>query len=102
MNGSQRLRMSADPAQRRNGFYIHLAVFVPVCAGLIAMNTIRQPDKLWSYWVFLGWGAGVGLHAFKVFSCSACSITKYPQRDVMPNEATPETRTEPNSSAGSE
>ena len=102
MNGSQRMRMSADPAQRRNGFYIHLAVFVSVCAGLIVMNTIRQPDKLWSYWVFLGWGAGVGLHAFKVFSCSACTITKNPKRNMLPNEAAPEARTGPNSSAGSE
>ena len=44
------------------GFLIHLGVYVPVVAGLIALNLTRNPDKLWSLWVAGGWGLGIALH----------------------------------------
>lgn len=48
------------------GFVIHLAVYVAVVAGLMALNFTRNPEKLWSVWVALGWGGGVVLHGLSV------------------------------------
>ncbi len=49
------------------GFFIHLGVYVVVNAGLAALNLINNPNHLWFYWVLLGWGAGILLHAFLAF-----------------------------------
>jgi len=49
------------------GFLIHLGVYVPVVAGLMAMNFSRHPEKPWSLWVAGGWGLGVALHASLVY-----------------------------------
>jgi hypothetical protein len=49
------------------GFFIHLAAYVLVVGGLIALNFTRNPDKLWSIWVACGWGLGVILHGAGVF-----------------------------------
>ena len=54
-------------AQIERGFFIHLGVYVPVVAGLIALNMTRHPERVWSWWVAGGWGAGVALHAILVY-----------------------------------
>ncbi len=53
---------------KQNGFWIHLTVFLVVNAGLITLNLVRSPDKLWFRWVLLGWGAGLLLNGFCAFS----------------------------------
>ena len=67
-------RTNHAPTTRRHrrkpkGFWIHLSVFVLVNAGLVTLNLVRSPEKLWSRWVLLGWGAGILLHGFLVFWC---------------------------------
>ena len=49
------------------GFYTHAAVFVGVNAILAAVDLTGSPEKLWFYWVLLGWGLGLALHAVQVF-----------------------------------
>jgi hypothetical protein len=47
----------------RNGFFIHLAVFVAVNALLVAINLMTSPEHLWFQWPLIGWGLGIFLHA---------------------------------------
>lgn len=52
---------------RLRGFYQHLLVFVVVNGGLVAINLLASPDRLWFYWPLLGWGVWLALHAFGTF-----------------------------------
>lgn len=60
----------AQSAETRvvRGFWIHLAAYVGVVAGLTVLNLIRRPDKLWVVWVAGGWGIGMAAHAAVFFS----------------------------------
>ena len=49
------------------GFYIHLAVYVLVNALLVTLDVSISPEHLWFQWPLLGWGLGLGLHAFLAF-----------------------------------
>ncbi len=60
--------MADTHVRKQNGFWIHLAVFLVVNAGLITLNLVRSPDKLWFHWVLIGWGAGLLLNGFCVFT----------------------------------
>ncbi len=61
--------MSHDEAevQAHRGFYIHLAIYLVINAGLITLNLVRNPEHLWFYWPLAGWGIGIALHAIAVF-----------------------------------
>ncbi len=99
MTDSQNRGMTTDQARKPKSFYIHLLVFVLVNAGLLAMNSIRQPDRMWSYWVLLGWGAGVLLHAAKVFSCGTCKNWWKRKNNTVVKDASPEANSQPQPSA---
>jgi hypothetical protein len=49
------------------GFYSHLAAYVAVNAGLVAINLLFTPGHLWFLWPLLGWGIGLLSHAAGVF-----------------------------------
>lgn len=53
---------------RLRGFYQHLLVFVVVNSGLVAINLLASPERLWFYWPLLGWGIWLALHAAATFS----------------------------------
>lgn len=99
MTDSRNRGLAVGKARTPKGFYIHLGVFVLVNAGLFTMNSIRQPDRMWSYWVLLGWGAGVLLHAAKVFSCGACKNREDRKNNTLVKDANPESNTRPQPSA---
>lgn len=67
MTETDRYQTVKKQVQKMKEFWIHLTVFVIVNAGLITLNLVKQPDKLWFHWVLMGWGAGVLLNAFQVF-----------------------------------
>lgn len=67
MTEAERYQLVRKQVQELKDFWIHLAMFVVVNAGIITLNLMMQPDKLWFYWVLAGWGAGLLLHAFHVF-----------------------------------
>ena len=46
---------------------IHFIIFLIVNAGLMTLNLMRSPDKLWFYWPLCGWGLGLLLHASIVY-----------------------------------
>jgi uncharacterized membrane protein YdbT with pleckstrin-like domain len=49
-------------------FYMHLLVFVAVNAGLLAINLMSSPGRLWFHWPLLGWAVWLALHAFATFT----------------------------------
>ncbi len=48
------------------GFYVHVIAFVVVNVALFTLN-VGVGGGWWFYWPLLGWGIGLGLHAFGVF-----------------------------------
>ena len=48
------------------GFYIHASAFLVVNIALLAINA-GVGGVWWFYWPLIGWGIGLGLHAFGVF-----------------------------------
>ena len=67
MTDLDRYRMAGKHVRKLKEFWGHLAVFLVVNAGLMTLNLVKQPHKLWFQLVLLGWGAGLLLHAFLSF-----------------------------------
>ncbi|HVO69198.1 MAG TPA: 2TM domain-containing protein [Aggregatilineaceae bacterium] len=47
-------------------FYTHLAVFVIINTFLFALDAVSG-SGWWFYWVVLGWGIGLAIHAYVAF-----------------------------------
>lgn len=52
--------------QAIKGFYVHATAFVVVNVALLALNALVG-GVWWFYWPLIGWGLGLGVHAFGVF-----------------------------------
>jgi fatty acid desaturase len=66
----QRYERARARVQAIRGFYIHATVFVVVNIGLLVINALTSGlagGVWWFYWPLIGWGIGLGLHAFTVF-----------------------------------
>jgi 2TM domain len=53
--------------RRARGFTVHLFAYVAVILLLFVANATVTPNTWWFYWVALGWGAGIALHAWLAF-----------------------------------
>jgi hypothetical protein len=62
----QRYERAHARVQAIKGFYIHATAFVVVNIALLAINVLVG-GVWWFYWPLIGWGIGLGLHAFGVF-----------------------------------
>jgi hypothetical protein len=60
-------RVARRHVERKIGFTIHLAVYLVVNTGLILLNLLVVPNKVWAVWPFLGWGIGLLFHGLAVF-----------------------------------
>ncbi len=62
---------SAERARRRlvseKGFYVHLATYVLVIAGLFIINVLTGHGRWWFVWPAIGWGIGIAVHALSAF-----------------------------------
>jgi fatty acid desaturase len=78
-------RAKFEQAKRRvaaiKGFYIHLAVFALVLAGLLVIDAATGRDW-WVHWVALGWGIGVIAHALAVFGRAPGAVADWERRKV--------------------
>jgi hypothetical protein len=52
--------------QAMKDFYVHAIAFLVVNIGLFALNALVG-GAWWFYWPLIGWGIGLGLHAFGAF-----------------------------------
>ncbi len=82
------------------GFWIHLAAYVAVVAGLAVLNLNRNPDKLWVLWVAGGWGIGIAAHAAAFFSSPGRerlierAQDRMERREIRQNERSPRDETQ--------
>jgi len=81
--------------EEKMGFFIHLVAYVVVNAGLAALNLATTPDVLWFHWPLAGWGIGIVLHGWKVFSARSVSRLKQHmiQREIERSEQRPDKQT---------
>jgi transcriptional regulator with XRE-family HTH domain len=68
--------------RRLRRFYLHLAKYLIVTLGLIAINRITSPTYMWSFWVAGGWGLGILLHTIRVFSPDRLLGPQWERRQV--------------------
>ena len=52
--------------RRLRGFYAHLSVYLAVNAGLLVINLVSSPGRLWVVWPLAGWGIAVVIHGASV------------------------------------
>lgn len=64
------------------GFNTHLSVYLAVNAGLLVINLLSSPGRLWVVWPLAGWGIAVLIHAAAVFMGSRWLGTGWEQRKV--------------------
>ena len=64
------------------GFYIHAAVFAVVIAILFLVDAANK-ESWWIQWPFLGWGAGLALHAFLVFGRAPTAVREWRERKIQ-------------------
>lgn len=53
--------------RRLRGFYAHLSVYLAVNAGLLVINLLASPGRLWVAWPLAGWGIAIAIHGASVF-----------------------------------
>jgi transcriptional regulator with XRE-family HTH domain len=63
----QQEKEAFEHVRKLRRFYLHLMKYVVVISGLLVLNLIVSPQRMWVYWVMFGWGLGLLLHASKVF-----------------------------------
>ncbi len=67
MSESERYQSAKKQVRDQRDFWVHLAVFSAVNTGLVTLNLVKSPKKLWVQWVLMGWGAGLLLNGYQVF-----------------------------------
>lgn len=67
MEDNTNYRDAKHHVDRKIGFFIHLAVYLVVNAGLIVLNVLQTPGKAWAFWPLFGWGIGLLFHGLAVF-----------------------------------
>jgi len=68
MDEQARYQEAKKRVEEIKGFYFHLVAYILVNAVLIVINLLTSPEYLWFIWPIIGWGIGLVIHAFSVFS----------------------------------
>lgn len=60
--------------KNKAGFFVHLAVFIPVGIFLFLLNMFTSPDILWFHFPMLCWGLGLAIHYTVIFGIPGTKI----------------------------
>lgn len=55
-------------AERRRGYWEHLASYVIVNTFLLCLNLLNWSGHLWAIYPILGWGIGLAFHTVEAFN----------------------------------
>jgi 2TM domain len=78
----RRSALAAQQVEKRIGFYVHLSVFVLVCAGLAAVNIFATPEVWWAQWPFIGWGVAVIFHGLCAYGRGLNAVAAWRLRKI--------------------
>ncbi len=67
MEDNKKYEKAKKRVEEIRSFYSHLFVYIVVNVGLFLLNIITSPRSLWFYWVVIGWGIGLAIHALNIF-----------------------------------
>ena len=67
MSEQEKFHRAKQRVESLRAFYTHLIIYVIVNIGLVVVNLLTSPEKLWFYWVTIFWGVGLLIHAFTTF-----------------------------------
>lgn len=48
-------------------FFIHVVLYIVVNLGLVQINLMSEPEKIWFVWPMIGWGIGVAAHGLALY-----------------------------------
>lgn len=68
MDEQTKYQEAKNRVEEIKGFYFHLISYIVVNAVLVVINLLTSPEYLWFIWPIIGWGVGLVIHAFTVFS----------------------------------
>jgi hypothetical protein len=74
VQNTEQFEAARERAEQKLSFYIHLTAFVLVNALLTAIDLTTSPNELWFFWPLGGWGLGLALHAFQVFTTGPSAL----------------------------
>ena len=57
-----------EKAQDLKQLFSHAIVYVAVNAFLVFINLYTSPERLWFFWVLIGWGIGLAFHWLDVMN----------------------------------
>ena len=64
------------------GFYANLLAYCLVIPFLFFINYMTSPSYWWFLWPMMGWGLGLGFHAFGVFGNNLILGKDWEQRKI--------------------
>jgi hypothetical protein len=67
MKEDKQYKRAKKRVEELKSFYTHLFVYLAVNIGLFLIDVISSPERLWFYWVLIGWGIGLAIHGLNVF-----------------------------------
>jgi hypothetical protein len=68
MDEQTRYQEAKKRVEELKGFYTHLITYFLVNTVLVVINLLTSPEYFWFIWPIIGWGVGLAIHAFSVFS----------------------------------
>ncbi len=79
---SPEYRAALCRVRQLRGFYTHLSVYLAVNVGLLVINLISSPGRLWVVWPLAGWGIAILIHGASVFLGGQFLGTEWERRKV--------------------
>ena len=67
MENQEAYEKAKKRVEEKQGFYIHLIIYIIINALLIIINLSTDAQYYWFKWPLIGWGIGVLCHAVGVF-----------------------------------
>lgn len=75
-------RTARGQVGRLRAFYHHLVVYALVNSGLLMINLVASPHRLWFYWPLLGWSIWLALHAVGTFGAGRWLGSEWEERKM--------------------
>ncbi|APV49073.1 hypothetical protein BWI17_04885 [Betaproteobacteria bacterium GR16-43] len=69
-------------ARNVRGWYVHALVYVFVIGGLLVLNLLQNPGRLWVGWSAFGWGIGLLAHGLSVFAGRTFLGTEWEEQKI--------------------